>query len=64
MPCVIVANQSIPFATRTRKPILIRRILKQGAIPVADSPEEFAAYIKDEIAKWGAVVKSANIKPD
>jgi glutathione S-transferase len=28
MPCVIVASQSIPFSTRTRKPILIRRILK------------------------------------
>jgi tripartite-type tricarboxylate transporter receptor subunit TctC len=39
-------------------------LLKQGAIPVADSPEEFSAYIKLEIAKWGAVVKSANIKPD
>jgi tripartite-type tricarboxylate transporter receptor subunit TctC len=39
-------------------------LLKQGAIPVADSPEEFAAYIRVEIAKWGAVVKSANIKPD
>jgi drug/metabolite transporter (DMT)-like permease len=26
MPCVIVANQSIPFSTRTREPILIRRI--------------------------------------
>jgi tripartite-type tricarboxylate transporter receptor subunit TctC len=39
-------------------------LLKQGAIPVADIPEEFGAYIKLEIAKWGAVVKSANIKPD
>jgi AcrR family transcriptional regulator len=28
MPCVIVASQSIPLSTRTRKPILIRRILK------------------------------------
>jgi tripartite-type tricarboxylate transporter receptor subunit TctC len=36
----------------------------QGAIPVADSPEHFASYIKDEIVKWGAVVKSANIKLD
>jgi tripartite-type tricarboxylate transporter receptor subunit TctC len=39
-------------------------LLKQGSIPVADSPEQFAAYVKDEIAKWGAVVKSANIKAD
>jgi tripartite-type tricarboxylate transporter receptor subunit TctC len=39
-------------------------LLKQGAIPVGDSPEQFASYMKDEIAKWGAVVKSANIKAD
>jgi tripartite-type tricarboxylate transporter receptor subunit TctC len=36
----------------------------QGAIPVADSPEHFANYIKEEIVKWGAVVKSANIRLD
>lgn len=39
-------------------------LLSQGAIPVADSPEHFANYIKEEMAKWGAVVKSANIKLD
>jgi tripartite-type tricarboxylate transporter receptor subunit TctC len=37
---------------------------QQGAIPVGDSPEQFAAYVKAEINKWGAVVKSANIKAD
>jgi tripartite-type tricarboxylate transporter receptor subunit TctC len=42
----------------------VEELLRQGAIPVADSPEHFAAYMKDEIAKWGAVVKSANIKAD
>ena len=36
----------------------------QGAIPVGDTPEQFAAYVKAEINKWGAVVKSANIKAD
>jgi len=36
----------------------------QGAIPVGDTPEHFAAYVKAEISKWGAVVKSANIKAD
>lgn len=39
-------------------------LLNQGAIPVADTPEHFANYIKDEITKWGAIVKSANIKLD
>ena len=34
----------------------------QGALPVGDSPEQFAAYIKAEIDKWSAVVRSSNIK--
>jgi tripartite-type tricarboxylate transporter receptor subunit TctC len=39
-------------------------LLRQGAVPVGDTPEHFGQYIKDEMAKWGAVVKSANIKAD
>lgn len=37
---------------------------QQGALPVGDTPEQFASYVKAEINKWGAVVKSANIKAD
>jgi tripartite-type tricarboxylate transporter receptor subunit TctC len=40
------------------------KLTQQGAIPVGDTPEHFASYIKNEIKKWGAVVKSANIKAD
>jgi len=40
------------------------KLLKQGAIPVGDTPQQFGDYIRVEIKKWGAVVKSANIKAD
>ena len=40
------------------------KLNQQGALPVGDSPEQFSAYVKAEIDKWGAVVKSANIKAD
>jgi tripartite-type tricarboxylate transporter receptor subunit TctC len=40
------------------------KLNQQGALPVGDSPEQFAAYVKAEIDKWGAVIKSANIKAD
>lgn len=40
------------------------KLNQQGALPVGDSPEQFAAYIKVEIEKWGAVVRAANIKAD
>jgi tripartite-type tricarboxylate transporter receptor subunit TctC len=35
-----------------------------GFDPVANTPEEFANQIKVEIAKWGKVIKDANIKVD
>ena len=34
-----------------------RRLLDQGAEPVGNSPEEFAALLKDEVARWAEVVK-------
>lgn len=40
------------------------KLNQQGALPVGDTPEEFASYIKAEIAKWGQVVRQANIKLD
>jgi tripartite-type tricarboxylate transporter receptor subunit TctC len=36
--------------------------LKQGAIPLVKTPEEFDAYLRKDIEKWGSVVKSAGIK--
>ncbi len=34
----------------------------QGAEPLSGTPEQFGTYIRDEVAKWGRVVKKANIK--
>jgi tripartite-type tricarboxylate transporter receptor subunit TctC len=33
-----------------------------GFDPVADSPQAFALYIKQDIEKWGKVIKDANIQ--
>lgn len=37
---------------------------KVGAEPLGNSPQEAAAYVKNEFKKWAAVIKSANIKVD
>ena len=70
----IVAPAKTPKAIVTRLNQEIVDILKQkdvaeklnqqGALPVGDTPEQFGAYIKAEIDKWGAVVRAANIKAD
>jgi tripartite-type tricarboxylate transporter receptor subunit TctC len=43
-------------------PEVKERLAGLGFDPVANRPEEFAAQIRAEIAKWGKVVKDANIK--
>ena len=40
------------------------KLIAQGADPVGSSPEEFAAYIRGETAKWSKVVKSSGAKAD
>ena len=36
----------------------------RGAEAVTSSPEEFAAYIKKDLAKWARVVKVSGAKPE
>lgn len=40
------------------------KLAQQGAELLTSTPEEFAAYIREELAKWAAVVKRAGIKPE
>ena len=36
----------------------------QGSVPVGDKPEEFAALIRADHAKWGAIIREAGIRAD
>jgi tripartite-type tricarboxylate transporter receptor subunit TctC len=37
------------------------RLATLGAEPISSSPEQFSAYIKNEIVKWTAVAKAAKM---
>lgn len=43
-------------------PNVFDRLSADGPVAVGNTPEEFAAYINAERAKWGPVVRAANIK--
>ena len=43
-------------------PDIKERFAMLGLDPVTNTPEEFAAQIRKEIAKWGKVIRDANIK--
>ena len=45
-------------------PEMREKFATQGAIPVGNTPEQFAAYIRSEIDKWTRVVKFSGAKVD
>jgi tripartite-type tricarboxylate transporter receptor subunit TctC len=48
----------------TRIPELRERLAADGAEPAGTSPEEFAAHIKRELARWAKVIAQAHIRPE
>jgi len=45
-------------------PDVRERLLGMGSTPVGGTPEEFGAYVKQEIARWGKVVRDSNTRVD
>ena len=46
------------------RPDIQARFDKDAVEPVGNTPDQFAAIVKGDVAKWKKVVKDANIKPD
>ncbi len=52
------------FTAALARPDIARRFAEQGTQVVASRPEATGEFIQGEIAKWGEVVRAANIRPD
>ena len=46
------------------QPEVRKQLSAEGGEPVGNTPDEFARWLKAEIAKWTKVVKEANIRPE
>jgi tripartite-type tricarboxylate transporter receptor subunit TctC len=64
MPASVVQRLSREINEVLRQKDVTDRMLAEGTVPTPSSPEEFTAYIRSELKKWGAVVKVAGIKPE
>ncbi|MBV8835346.1 MAG: tripartite tricarboxylate transporter substrate binding protein [Alphaproteobacteria bacterium] len=49
-------------AKAVAEPDVKQKLSALGFIPIANTPEEFAARIKTEMAKWGKVVRDAKLR--
>ena len=47
-----------------KRPDVSERMLGLGAIPSGNSPEEFAAFVKGEMARWGKVAQQVGLRPE
>jgi tripartite-type tricarboxylate transporter receptor subunit TctC len=60
----MVDRLNAEFAKVIHDPAFNKRLLDLSYIPVANSPAEMSEMIKQETAKWGALIKAKNIHLD
>jgi tripartite-type tricarboxylate transporter receptor subunit TctC len=62
VPRELVTKLNAEARRALQAPEVVRRIMADGAEVIANSPEEFAAEVRAENAKWHDLVKRAGIK--
>jgi tripartite-type tricarboxylate transporter receptor subunit TctC len=63
-PPAIVARLNRDITATLKDPVVRSQIAAQGADPVGNRSDEFAAFIARELVKWARLVKEANIRAE
>jgi tripartite-type tricarboxylate transporter receptor subunit TctC len=63
-PPRIVALLNEKLRSAMAAPDQAKRFNDRGLDVVTNSPEEFAAYLKDELQKWGKVIRERKMKAE
>ena len=63
-PRPIIAKLHEALTRIINAPDSIARLDGAGAFPVANTPEQFAEYLRLEVANWGKIIKAHGIKAD
>jgi len=63
-PKEALALMNAEIVKALRLPEVAERLVADGAVAVGNTPEEFGAYIKAEMAKWAPVIKASGVTAD
>ena len=61
-PPAVIAKLNDAFAEAINDPVVKQKLIDSGAVPVADSPEQFGKFLKEELERWGKLVRDKGIK--
>jgi len=64
MPAAIVQNLMQNIALALKSPDIVARFSAAGVTPGGENTVDFAMFVQKDIAKWGKVVRLANIHAD
>ena len=64
LPADVVARLNTEINKALKTPDLLKKLSDQGADVAGSTPEQFAKLIRDDIARWGKVVKESGAKVD
>jgi tripartite-type tricarboxylate transporter receptor subunit TctC len=62
VPGNIVATLAAEVGGIVRSPDVAQRFERDGAIAVGSTPDEFSAFLKREMARWGQAIREAGIQ--
>jgi tripartite-type tricarboxylate transporter receptor subunit TctC len=63
-PAAIVAQLHMAIAQTLKQPELRERMIAQGFEPLANTPAQFADYLRAETVKWAKVVREAGLRAE
>jgi tripartite-type tricarboxylate transporter receptor subunit TctC len=63
-PTEVIARVYEETAKGLKHPDVVSRLTAVGTDPVGSTPQDFAAFLRAEIAKWGKVVKQTGARVD
>lgn len=64
LPADVVARLNTEINKALKAPDLLKKLSDQGADVEGSTPEQFGKLIRDDIARWGKVVKESGAKVD
>jgi tripartite-type tricarboxylate transporter receptor subunit TctC len=64
LPREIVTRLNAEMVTALKAPDVVAKLEDNGMAVIGGTPDEFAALMKDGIARYGAIIKAAGIQPE